>query len=155
MAANALPPHTAIQALVASTIPVSSGVSRFFDGEHRVNDFQNHVLFRLYDPRTTTTVVPPRGGPTGLAPSPSTPIVISAEIYPRATDTSGDRADLAVSDIVPTTGSTATTPSYSFTQNFKLIYEGKGGTAGDSPDSIKGQLQRFLLTSDVGHTTPC
>jgi hypothetical protein len=31
MAANALPPHAVIQALAASTMPVGSGVRRFFD----------------------------------------------------------------------------------------------------------------------------
>jgi hypothetical protein len=39
MAANALPPYTAIQALAALTMLVSSGVSGFFDREHRINAF--------------------------------------------------------------------------------------------------------------------
>ena len=77
-----------------------------------------------------------------------------AEAYPRATNTSDNRVDLAVSDVILTTDGTApplATPSHRLS---KLVREGKGGTAGDSLNSIKGQLQRFLLASDVGHTTP-
>jgi hypothetical protein len=86
MAASALPPHTVIQALAASTVPMGSGVSKFFDREHRVNAFWNHVLFRLYNPGIVATAVPPGGGPAGLAPSSSTSI-ISTEIYYGDVDT--------------------------------------------------------------------
>jgi len=109
MAANALPPHAVIQALAALIVPIGSGVSKFFDREHRVNAFWNHIL-RLYNPGIIATAVPPEGGPAGLTPSPST-FIISAEIYSRATDTSGNRADLAVSDVVLTTDGTAAAPT--------------------------------------------
>lgn len=159
MAAPALPPLAVIQALVKSTMPVvlptGPGVTNFFDREHRVNAFWNHVLFRLYNPGTIATTPAAGGVAAVMAPSPSTSIVISAEIYPKATDTSGDRADLAVSEVVLTTGGTAASPTFAFTQTFKLVYEGKGATSGDTPDNIKGQVQRFLLASDIGHTTAC
>ena len=58
MAANALPPHAVIQALAASTMPVGSGARRFFDREHRVSAFWNHVLSGLYNPGIMATAVP-------------------------------------------------------------------------------------------------
>ncbi|KAK4148680.1 hypothetical protein C8A00DRAFT_19527 [Chaetomidium leptoderma] len=124
----------------------------FFVREHRVNALWNTILHRLYDP--LPLVWPPSGAATS-----SRATVISAEIYPQADDTHGQRADLAVSEVVlrpPASGAGSSGSSPTFQQTFKLVYEGKGtSNTSATPDTLKSQMQTFLLASDVGHTTPC
>jgi hypothetical protein len=140
MATNALPPHTVIQELAALTISVSSSVSRFFDREHRVNAFLEPRPLQTMQPESQLPLLLQEAVQPGWRPHRPRLSSFWPRPTPRATDTSGDRVDLAVNDVVLTTDGTAppqATPSHRLS---KLVREGKGGTAGDSLDSIKGPI---------------